>query len=127
MDKITLYDHYDPTNPLDLPMARFYKPIEGDLANKALEFSGIFENEKDYYGLWMTEVATQQMHHLMVSRKDLRKYSCIDFSELTSEEQKTIEAKARDMAIISREFSRLISDPNAGKGPEHFVGGHWEF
>lgn len=130
---MTLYDDYNPARPLDMPMNRMYKSQKGPFPGRVCQFAGITtgrtrEGKTDnVFNLWLSDLVTGELDCYQTSREGLREFQSIMPDELDSRGKESLEARAKLYAEMCVEFSRLLQNPNAGKGPEHFVGGDRDF
>jgi hypothetical protein len=123
---MTLYDDYNPTHPLDLPMNRMYRSQKGPFPGRVCQFAGITPGKTregktdDVFNLWLSDLVTGELECYQTSREELREFHRVMPDGLGNKERIALEGRAKLYAQMCVEFARLSQDPNAGKGPEHF-------
>jgi hypothetical protein len=114
----TLYEIYS-IEPLEV-IECLCKPTIGDSVGRVSLCGGILPGEKGNVTLYLTDLLTNRFWEVYIPEEDLKKFEILYLEDLDRAQTKALEKRVMQFAEISKIFSELVKDPNAGKGPEHF-------
>ncbi len=105
----TLYDHYNPETPAQMPMNRIYQAREGELAGKIVQFRGVSANSGGgSFTLWLSDPFTRTLVDLQVGREDLRDYEFVPPTNFSPELEIIVDDQARQYARTRVAFQGFL-------------------
>ncbi len=119
---MSLYDDYDPAQPLRMPIDRLYRNAREPFSGRTFIFAGITSGGTgDVFNLLLLNLMTGESCYHQTSREGLKEFHRVEQGGLSAAERRALESRSRGYAEMCAAFAALTRDPDAGKGLEHFT------
>ena len=116
---LTLFDEYDPVNPSST-IERLCRDEREGSTRKVSLCAGIYPGKEGNIKLYLSDLFTGQLSEHYIPKERLRDFEVLIPDDLNDEETRALDQRAGAFAEMCIVFAKLVNDPNAGKGPEHF-------